>query len=268
MVTSRLVARILSAGLMALSAGAACGQGYPAKLIRVITAEAGGSSDLVSRLISQELSAGLGQQVIVENRGGASGVIAAETFVKARPDGYTLLLYSTGIWILPLMQKVPYDPVRDFSPITLATMAPNILVVHPSLPVKSVKELIALAKARPGELNYGSGGSGTSNHLAAELFNAMAGVKIVRIFYKSGGLALKDLAGGHVHLMFSVASYTAPHVKSGRVRALAVTSARPSALLPGLPTVAAAGLPGYESVGMTGLFALAKTPAAIITRLN
>ncbi len=129
MLTSRLVARILSAGLMALSAGVACGQGYPAKLIRVITAEAGGSSDLVSRLISHELSAGLGQQVIVENRGGPSGVIAAETFAKARPDGYTLLLYSTGIWILPLMQKVPYDPVRDFSPITLATMAPNILVV-------------------------------------------------------------------------------------------------------------------------------------------
>jgi tripartite-type tricarboxylate transporter receptor subunit TctC len=175
---------------------------------------------------------------------------------------------SGALWIGALLQNVPYDPIRDFAPISLTTRSPNILAVHPSLPAKSVKELIALAKAKSGELVYGSAGTGSSTHLSAELFKAMAGINILHVPFKGTGPALNALLGGHVQLIFSSTNSLAPHVTSGRLRALAVTSAQPSALATGLPTVAASGLPGYEFVSVDGVFAPSKTPAAIINRLN
>lgn len=251
----------------ALGGNVVLGQNFPTKPIRFVTVEPGGGSDIVSRIIAPGLTFSLGQQIIVENRGGGSGIIAVETVAKAPPDGYTLLSYGS-IWILPfLRENLPYDPVRDFSPITLPASAPNVLVVHPSLPVKSVRESIALAKSRPGEINYGSGGSGSSNHLAAELFKALAQINIVRIPYKGAGAALNGLVGGQVQLMFASAASVAQQVKAGRVRALAVTSARESALLPELPTVAAT-LPGYEATQMYGIYAPGGTPTRIIMRLN
>ncbi|MBI3069132.1 MAG: tripartite tricarboxylate transporter substrate binding protein, partial [Betaproteobacteria bacterium] len=255
-------------GMAVLGAGVASGQDYPNKPIRLVTAAPGGALDVAARLIARGLTGSLGQQVVVDNRGG-SAVIAAEIVVKAPPDGYTLLFYASAVWLLPsLRDSVRYDPVRDFLPITLATRAPHILVVHPSVPVNSVKELIVLGKARPGELNYASGPTGSSIHRAAELFRAMAGVNIVRVPYKGSAQGLNDLIAGEVQLMFPTTASAMPHVKSDRLRALAVTSAEPSALAPGLPTVAASGVPGYEAVAMTGIWAPAKTPGAIIARLN
>ena len=261
----RFVAGVSSVGLIVLGADVVSGQDYPNKPIRTFTSPAGGSSDIAGRIIMQAISSPLGQQMIIENR---AGLIAAETVMRAPPDGYTLLFYSSGLWILPLLQSTPYDPVKDFLPITLAVSTPNILVVHPSLPVRTIKELIALAKARPGELNYASGPTGASNHLAAELFKAMADVNMVRVTYRGGGPANIALIGGEVQLMFTTAGSGGAYVKSGRLKALAVTSAQPSALAPGLPTVAASGLPGYESAGTSALFAPAKTSATIINRLN
>jgi len=257
----RFAVAVFSAASMIFGARVANSQNYPVKPVRIITAEVGGGSDLLARQIAQGLASNLGQQVLVDNRGGAGGILAVQSLIKAPPDGYTLLLYSGGIWILPLLQDdVPYDPVRDLSPISLTNRTPNILVVHPALPVRSVKELIMLAKARPQALSYGSGGTGTSGHLAAELFKTMANVSIVRIAYKGTGPGLNDLIAGQVQLSFPNASSAMPHIKSGRLRGLAVTSAQPSLLAPGLPTVAASGLPGYESASVYGLFAPASTP--------
>ncbi|MBI4189471.1 MAG: tripartite tricarboxylate transporter substrate binding protein [Betaproteobacteria bacterium] len=267
MLTIRFVVGMFPAGLMVLGAGGVFGQDYPNRPIRLVTTSPGGGLDFAARLFAPGLTRGLGQTVIIENRGG--GVTPIETVAKAPPDGYTLLFNSGSTWILPFLQtKAPYDPVRDLAPITLVEIAPSVLVVHPSLPVKSVKELIALAKARPGELNYAAGSIGSSTHLSPELFKAMTGVDIVHIFYKSSGPALIDLIAGHVQVMFASPGGVEPHVKAGRVRALAVTTAAPSELLPGLPTVAASGLPGYESVVSHGMFAPAKTPQAIIQRLH
>jgi tripartite-type tricarboxylate transporter receptor subunit TctC len=240
-------------------------QPYPSKPVRIVTTEPGSGNDLVARLIAAGLSGNLGQQVIVDNR----GILAGEIVAKAPPDGYTLLAYGSPFWLAPFIRNnVGYDPVRDFAAVTLSASSPNILVVHPSLPVNSVRELIALAKARPGELNYGSSSTGATPHLAAELFKSMAGVNIMRVPYKGSGAALNDLIGGQVQLMFPNAGAATPHVKSGRLRALAVTTAQPSVLAPGLPTMAASGLPGYESVSPFGIFAPAGTPAVIINRLN
>ena len=263
------LAWIFPIAIISFGAGLVSGQDYPSKPIRIVTAEPGGSSDFAARVIAQGLSRNFGHKVVVENRGGGSGIIAAQTVAKAPPDGYTLLYYGPAIWLLPFLQdNVPYDPVRDFSPITLPVRSPNILVVHPSLPVRSVKELIALAKARPGELNYGSASRGSASHLAPELFKVMAGVHIVQVSYKGGGPALIDLIAGQVQLMFGSATSVAPHLRSGRLRALAITSAQPSALLPDLPTIAASGLPGYEAVSIYGMFAPANTSATIINQLN
>jgi tripartite-type tricarboxylate transporter receptor subunit TctC len=260
---------ILSTITLVFCAGTASGQNYPSKPIRMLTAEAGGGADFVARVIARELSANLGEQVVVDNRGGAGGIIAGEIVARAAPDGYTLLFYGPAIWLLPFLRNhVPYDPVRDFSPITMAVTTPNILVVHPSLPVSSVGELIALAKARPGQINDAGANTGSSVHLAAELFKAMAGVKIVRVPFKGVGPALNALIAGQVQIMFPSAGAVAPHVKSGRLRALAVTSAQPTALAPGLPTVAASGVPGYESIAMFGIFAPARLPAALSKRLH
>ena len=255
---------MLSVGLMVSGAGVVSGQNYPNKPIRIVTSEPGGGNDIVARLVAEGLTASLGQRVIVDNR----GIIAAEIAAKATPDGYTLLIYGSNIWLMQyLRDNVPWDPLRDFAPLTVAVNLPNILVVHPSLPVKSVKELVELAKAKPGELNYAAGTIGVSPHLAAELFKALAGVNIVRVPYKGGGPALNGLIGGEVHLMFPNAGSVMPHIKSGRVRALAVSTAQPSALAPGLPTVAEA-VPGYETGAVICVFAPARTPAAIVDLLN
>jgi tripartite-type tricarboxylate transporter receptor subunit TctC len=248
-----------------LGAGHAAAQTFPAKPVRIVTSAPGNSDDLAARLIAQGITSGLGQQAIVDNR----GVVAVEIAAKAPPDGYTLLLYGSPMWLAPFMRdNLPYDPVRDFTPVTWATNSPNLLVVHPSLPVKSVRELIALARARPGELNYGSGSAGSTPHLAAELFRSMTGVQIVRVAYKGSGPALIALLGGELQFMFPSTGSANPLLKSGRIRALAVTSLEPTALAPGLPTVAASGLPGYESASLLAVFAPAGTPAAIVQRLN
>jgi tripartite-type tricarboxylate transporter receptor subunit TctC len=261
---------VFPAILLAIVAGvttSASGATYPEKPIRILTTVPGGSSDFAARLVAQGLTARLGQPVIVDNRGGS--IIAIQMVAKAPPDGYTLILYSSSLWLLPFMREnASYDPVRDFAPITLATRSAIVLVVNTGTAAKSVKELVALAKARPGTLNYASGASGSSAHLAAELFKSMAGVNLVRVAYKSNPPALNSIITGEVQIMFPAIAQAMPHVKSGRLRALAVTSAEPNAMAPGLPTVAAEGVPGYESSQILGVFAPAGTPAAIITLLN
>ena len=243
-------------------------QTFPVKPVRIVTAEPGGGNDLAARLLAQGLTAAFGHQVLVEAKGGASGALAAQAVSKAPADGYTLLLYSSALWIVPLMKNVSWDPQKDFSPIILAAMAPNVLVVHPSLPVTSVKELAALARKRPGELNYAVGAAGSAMHLGAELFKSTMHLEIVRVPFKGTSYGLTALMAGQVQLMFPAAGGAMLHVKSGRLKALAVTSARPTELAPGLPTMASAGLPGFEAVSVYGMFAPAKTPADIIARLN
>jgi tripartite-type tricarboxylate transporter receptor subunit TctC len=249
-----------------LTSGAALGDDYPVKPIRFVSSEPGGNIDFVARVLGQGLTSSMGQQVIIENR--PSGIIAGQTVASATPDGYTLLIESSSFWVGPLLQKTPYDPVKDFSPITLPSNAPFFLFLHPSVPANSVKELIALAKAKPGELNYGSAGAGSSNHLATELFKMMAGVNIVRVPYKGAGPAAIGLVANQVQLMFGSGPLGMSQVKAGRLKLLAVASAGPSALAPGVPTVAASGLPGYEAGSLSGLWVPAKTPKAVIDRLN
>ena len=256
---------LLLAGALVLVASAATGQIYPTKPIRVVTADPGGSNDFLARLLAQGLSPVLGQQVIVDNRASA---LVAPIVAQATPDGYSLLITTGIVWVRPFLQAAQYDPVKDFAPITIAVSSPNILVVHPSAAVGSVKELIALAKAKPGTLNYGSGATGSASHLAAELFKSLAQVDIVRVPYKGAGPAVNGLIAGQVHVMFATASSVVPHIKSGRLKALGVTSAQPSALLPELAPVSAAGLPGYEAASVIGVFTPAKTPAAIVERLH
>ena len=253
--------------IMAQPGTTASAQSYPLKPVRLITAAAGAGGDFVVRMVAPGLTELWGQPVIVENRGG-SAVIPVELVAKAPPDGYTLLGFGTSLWHLPLMQSVSYDPIKDFAPITLVSTTPMILVVHLSLPVKSIKELVALAKRRPGQLNYSSGISGSTTHLPAEMFKSMAGVDLVRVSYKGGAPALSALLGGETHLMFANAGGAGPHIKSSRLRALAVTTAQRSALFPELPTIAASGLPGYEASSLQALFAPAATPAALIHQLS
>lgn len=255
----------LAAGM--LVTGGAGAEDFPSRLVRIVAPSAGGGGDFVARLVAQGLTPALGQQVIVENRGG--GVIQAEIVAKAPPDGHVLLLAGSGLWLMPFLRsQVPFDPVRDFAPVTLVVTSPNVLVVHPSLPVKTVRDLIALAKAQPAKLNYSAGITGSSPHLAAELFKLMAGVDIVRVAYKSTTTAMSDMVAGQVHLSFANASNVAPYIKTGRLRAIAVTSAKPSKVMPGLPTVASAGLAGFESIAVYGLLAPARTPPAAIARIQ
>jgi len=257
---------LIATALTCCNLAAQAAQDYPTKPVRIVTPPAGAGNDYVARVIAQGLTASLGQQLVVDNRPAA---IVGELVAKAPADGYTLLAIGSVLWLTPLLQdNVGYDPVKDFSPISVTGLSVNVLVVHPSVAANSVKELIALAKAKPGQLNYATGGTGSSNHLAAELFKSMAGINLVRIPYKGSGPAVNDLVSGQVQIMFPTTAAGLPHVKSGRLRALAVTSLQPSALAPGLPTVTDSGVPGYESVVMYALFAPAKTPAAIVKRVN
>lgn len=202
--------------------------------------------------------------MIVDNRGNIGGEILA----RLPPDGYNLLIDGASLWIGPLVQKTLYDPLLDFAPVTIAVRAPNVIIVHPSLPVKSVKELIALAKARPGELNYGSGGIGGASHLPAELFKSQAGINIVNVNYKGTGPAISALMAGEVHVMFANAAIASPHIRSGKVRAVAVASLHATPVFPDLPSLATSGLPGFEAGVVQGVVAPAKTPVALISRLN
>jgi tripartite-type tricarboxylate transporter receptor subunit TctC len=253
------------ASMLMLGANVASGQDkYPGRFVRIVTATPGSNHDWGARLVAQELMSRIGQRVIVENR----GTIAIEYVAReAPPDGYTLLFYGSTVWLQPYLTKANWDPVGDLAPITLAISSPNVLVVHPSLPVKSVKELIVLAKARPGALNYSAGGGGSTPHIAAELFNYMANVSIVRINYKGSGPSMIGLLVGEVQLMFAALGPIVPHMKQGKVRALAVTTPKRSRLIPELPAVGEA-LPGYASEAAIGFFAPRKTSASIVKLLN
>jgi tripartite-type tricarboxylate transporter receptor subunit TctC len=261
----RFVAWTLLFGIAAASELASA-QAYPTRPIRLVTAAVGGGIDFTARMLAAGLTERLHEQVVVDNRGGTN--VAPQTVAKATPDGYTFLVHNNTVWIAPLLDSVPYDYEKELWPITLTARSPNILVVHPTLQVASVHELIALAKANPGKINYASGPVGASNHVAAELFKAMAGVDLVRIGYRGGGPALNDVLAGQVQVMFATAGSVTSHVSSGKLKALAVTSPVPSPLVPGLPTVAASGVPGYSSEAIYGFWAPAHTPAAIMTRLN
>ncbi len=259
------LASLLSAGTVAFC-GAVHAQEFPVRPVRIVTSAVGGATDLVARLIAQGLTTSFGQQVVVDNR--PTGIIPAEIVVAAPADGYTLLFHGSSLWMMPLLQKVSFDPLKDLAPVTFAASTPNVVVVHPSVQAKSITELIALAKAKPGALNYGSGTSGSSSHLAAELFKYMAGVNIVRVPYKGQGPAVLAVLGGEVQMSFATSSSVSGHIKSGKLRALAIGTAKPSALAPGLPTVAESGLPGYQSASNAGMFAPAGTPARLIVILN
>jgi tripartite-type tricarboxylate transporter receptor subunit TctC len=240
---------------------------YPTKPVRLVIGFApGGGTDTTARALSHKLTAAFGQQVIVDNRPGHSGTIAAEIVTKSSPDGYTVLLGTIALAINPSLDKMPFDTLKDLAPVTRAADSTNILVVHPSVAAKSVKELIALAKAKP--LNGGSSGVGGTGHLAIELFNLQAGTKITHVAYKGGGPAMVDLLGGNIQLIFATAASSIGHIKAGKIRALAVTTAKRSALVPDLPTIAEAGLPGFEANNWNGFLVPAKTPRPIIDRLN
>ena len=253
---------LFAAGIL-INADPALAQDYPIKPVRLVTSDIGGAGDFVSRNLAPGLATALGQQIVIENRPS----YAAELVARAAPDGYTVLLYGPTVWITPLVRKSGWEPLKDFAPIGLTVRAPNLLVVTPSLPVKSVKELVTLARSRPGELNFASSETGSSTHLAAELFKYMTGVNIVRINYKGPATAITDIITGRVQLMFLVGTSVKAHIQSGKLRALATTTEKPTALFPGMPTVAEF-VPGYESAAQFGFFAPARTPAAIVNRLS
>jgi len=246
------------------------GEAYPARTVRVVIGLApGGGTDLQARLFAQKLSENLGRPFVVENRTGAGGTIAYAQVAKSPPDGYTLMGVTSGYTITPAVySKLPYDPVKDFAPISLVAQAPFLLLTHPSLPVRSVKDLLALARAKPAMLDCGSAGHGSSTHMAYELFRTMAGVNIAHIPYKGTGPALIDAMAGQVHMLFGNVLSSLTHVKTGRLRALAVTTAKRSMVLPDLPTVSESGVPGYENSTWFGLLAPAGTPAAVLNKLN
>jgi tripartite-type tricarboxylate transporter receptor subunit TctC len=256
---------------VSLLSPAAYAQSYPTKPVRlVVPFGAGGAPDLVARVMSPRLQESLGQPIVVDNRAGAAGILGMEIVAKSPPDGHTLVVGSAGpVAIVPsLYRKLSYDVARDFAPISMVTAIPFLLVVHPSLPVKTVKDLVALAKAKPGQLNFGSPGTGSTTHLATELLKSATGMKITHVPYKGVAAAATDLISGQVQILSGDLNTMLPQVKSGRMRAIAVTSARRSSLLPEIPSVAESGVPGFDASGWIGLLAPAATPAAIIQRVN
>jgi tripartite-type tricarboxylate transporter receptor subunit TctC len=265
MAIRRFVPGMLSVGLIVLGVGTACGQDYPSQPIRLVGSSPGGGSDLVMRLIAPTLRNALGQPVVIDNR---PTILLGEIGSKAPPDGYTVIVVGNSFYIGHLLRETPWDPVRDFLPVTLADAGPSVLIVHPSLPVKSVKELIALAKARPKQLNFATGAPGSTAHLAAELFKGMAGINMIWVPYKDNGPGMMSVIAGETQLIFKDAAGVLPQMKAGRVRGLAVTSAQPSPLFPGLPPIADAGLPGYEALTTDAIVVPARTPTAIVNRLN
>lgn len=273
--TERQVVRrrwLLAAAWMLAGGGAATAQAqgsYPERPIKIVVPVApGGGTDFVARLLAEKLAPALGQPVLVDNRPGGSGNVGVRQVVEAPPDGYTLVMPITSLPISPSLQKLPFNPVKDLAPITLAGTLPLVLVVHPSVPATNVREVIALARAKPRTLNFANSGVGTTAHLAGELFNRMAGVEMVSVNYKGGGPAVTDLLGGHVQLYFSTIPAVIQHVKTGKLRAIAVTGRQRSSEMPEVPTVAESGLRDFEVTSWFGLFAPAGTPRAVIDRLN
>jgi tripartite-type tricarboxylate transporter receptor subunit TctC len=244
-------------------------QAYLSKTVHLIDGfSPGGSTDIVGRLIAQKLSDSFGQPVVVENRPGATGTVAAEMVAKSPPDGHVMLIVPLTFTVSPSLYKLPYDPVKDLAPVTLVASAPLMLVVHPSVPVKSVAELIAYSKANPGKLHFGSGGVGSTPHLAGEMLKSMAGIDATHVPYKGGGPALADLAGGQIQFMVENIPSTAPYVASGKLRALAVTDLKRSPVLPDVPTLDESGVKGYQIIGWNGLFLPGGTPPAIVNKLH
>jgi tripartite-type tricarboxylate transporter receptor subunit TctC len=269
--TVRLILPLFAAAGCVSAYAADTAHDYPTHPVRLIVPfPPGGGTDIVARTICAKLTEAWGQQVIIDNRSGAGGTIGADTVAKSTPDGYTLLFGTPGALVInPLLNsKLPYNAVRDFAPVSLLALNPQLLAVHYTLPVTTVKELIALAKAQPGKLNYASVGEGTPNHLAMELFKSMTGTDIVHVPYKGAAPAVNDLVGGQVQLMFNPMPPLLPHVKSGRLRALAVGGTQRSPALPDIPTVAEAGVPGYEYVTWYSIVAPAKTPRVVINKIN
>jgi tripartite-type tricarboxylate transporter receptor subunit TctC len=261
----------LTAALTLLISNTVFGQAYPTRPIHVVVPSSPGAgvTDIMARLVGQHLSARIGQQIVIDNRPGASGIIGAEVVSRAAPDGYTLLMANVSLVVNPfLYPKMPYDALKDFVPVTMVNSAPMLLVVHPSVPAKSVSELIAYAKSHPAQLNYGSGGLGSTPYLAAELFKSLAGIDVVHVPYKGGAPALSDLVGGQVSFMIENMPGTMPYVRADNLRALAITSPQRSELAPELPTMAEAGVPGYEMSGWNGLFAVKGTPPEIVAKLH
>jgi len=256
--------------LALIAAGAALAQPYPNKPIHwIVGFAAGGGADILARTVAPKLGEALGQQIIVDNRPGAAGNIAMEYIVKSPPDGYTLLMGSPGLAANPaLYPKLTFDPIRDFATVAMLGFVPNLMVVHPAVPATSVKQFIALAGSKPGKLNFASSGTGTSLHLAAELFMSMANIKMTHVPYKGSSLAENDLIGGQVDVFFDVLPSAAPYVKAGRIRALAITDLKRSALFPEVPTVDEAGVPGYRAITWNAVLAPAGTPKDVTAKLN
>ncbi|MEO8133935.1 MAG: tripartite tricarboxylate transporter substrate binding protein [Betaproteobacteria bacterium] len=257
--------------LLAVAAWPAGAQTYPTHPVRlVVPFPAGGTTDILARAIAQKLSDALGQQFVVDNRPGAGGNIGADIVAKSPPDGYTLLMGTVGTQSInvSLYAKMPYDAAKDFAPVVLVAGVPNVLVVNPAVPVKTVPELIALAKEKPGAINFASSGNGTSIHLSGELFKSLTGVQMAHVPYKGSSPALTDLIGGQVQIMFDNLPSALPHIKGGKLRAVAVTSTKRAPVLPDLPTIAESGVPGFEASSWFGILAPAGTPRDIVTRIN
>jgi tripartite-type tricarboxylate transporter receptor subunit TctC len=266
----RLHALLLkAAGLLLALSTAVAAEDYPTKPVRlIIPFPPGGSNDVVGRLVATQLSERLGKQVVVDNRAGAGGVVGTEIAAKAPPDGYTLLVVSIAHTVNPWLYKLSYDPIKSFVPVAMLGSGPNVLAIHPSLPVNSVQELVALAKQKPGELQYASAGVGSFQHLGGELFKLMAGVDILHVPFKGGGPAMIDVMGGHTKIIFSSLVQTTPHIRSGKLKALGTGGPKRNPVLPDVPTIAEAGVAGYEAVNWWGILAPAGTPSAVVDKLN
>jgi tripartite-type tricarboxylate transporter receptor subunit TctC len=262
----RLLALLLSAVVLT----AAAQETYPSRPLRfILPFPPGGGTDILGRVIAERLAANLGQPVVIENRGGAGGNVGAEAAARSSPDGYTIVLAAPSLAISPsLYSKLNYDPVKDFAPVSLVATVPNVMVTHPSVPAQTLQEFIALVRSRPGGMNFGSGGSGTSNHLAGELFNIVTGTRLVHVPYKGVNLAMNDVLSGQIHVVVIGVPAAAPHIKAGRLRALALIAPQRAAALPEVPTIAEAGLPDFEVTTWYGVLAPAGTPRPIVARLN